>query len=98
MKISGIGLKGRPWSLADNGPVIRDAIAIFGWQRCMFASNFPVDSLVGGFATIFNGFHQAVQGLPDTARRALFHDNAVGIYRPAPQAMPQQSTMGGAIR
>ncbi|WP_199258009.1 amidohydrolase family protein [Paracoccus binzhouensis] len=98
VKISGIGLKGRPWSLVDNGPVIRDAISIFGWQRCMFASNFPVDSLVGGFAKIFNGFYQAVRGLSDGARRALFHDNAIGIYRPAPQAMPQKSTMGGAIR
>ncbi|MDZ7907209.1 MAG: amidohydrolase family protein [Gemmobacter sp.] len=98
VKISGIGLPGRPWLLADNGPVIRDAIAIFGWQRCMFASNFPVDSLVGSFATIFNGFHAATQGLPDVARRALFHDTAVGIYRPLPQDADEKSEMGGAIR
>lgn len=98
LKISGIGLRDRPWTLADNGPVIRDAISIFGWQRCMFASNFPVDSLVGGFAAIFNGFYQATQGLHDAARRALFHDNAVRIYRPASQALSKKSTMGGAIR
>ena len=28
--------------------IVRDAIAIFGAARCMFASNFPVDGLVGG--------------------------------------------------
>ena len=33
------------WTIEANGPVIRDAIAIFGVNRCMFASNFPVDSL-----------------------------------------------------
>lgn len=98
LKISGIGLKDRPWSLADNGPIIRDAISIFGWQRCMFASNFPVDSLVGGFVPIFDGFYQATQGLSENARRALFHDNAVRIYRPVPQATENQSKMGGAIR
>ncbi|WP_306752067.1 amidohydrolase family protein [Paracoccus actinidiae] len=98
LKISGIGLMGRPWSIADNGPVIRDAISIFGWQRCMFASNFPVDSLVGSFSTIFDGFYQATSGLPDDTRRALFHDNAVRIYRPALRATSLISNMGGAIR
>lgn len=98
MKISGIGLKGRPWSIADNAPVVRDAISIFGWQRCMFASNFPVDSLVGSFSTIFGGFYQATSGLPEDTRRALFHDNAVRIYRPALRATSLISSMGGAIR
>lgn len=45
LKISGLGLPGWKWSLAENGPVIRDAIGIFGAARCMFASNFPVDGL-----------------------------------------------------
>ncbi|MCZ0963380.1 amidohydrolase family protein [Paracoccus benzoatiresistens] len=98
LKISGIGLKDRLWSIADNGPVIRDAISIFGWQRCMFASNFPVDSLVGSFPTIFNGFYQATSGLPDATRRALFCDNAVRIYRPALRTTSLISNMGGAIR
>ena len=48
------------WTVAANGPVIRDAIAIFGVERCMFASNFPVDGLAGTFAEIFTGFAQAV--------------------------------------
>ncbi|MEI4488662.1 amidohydrolase family protein [Frigidibacter sp. MR17.14] len=81
LKISGIGLPGRPWTLAENGPVIREAITLFGWQRCMFASNFPVDSLVGSFATIFDGFYAASEGYPEVVRRALFHDTAARIYR-----------------
>lgn len=98
LKISGIGLEDRAWSITDNGPVIRDAVSIFGWQRCMFASNFPVDSLVGGFSTILNGFYHATSGLSDDARRALFHDNAVRIYRPTLRAVSTKSKMGGAIR
>lgn len=81
LKISGIGLPGQPWSVEANGPIIRDAVAIFGKDRAMFASNFPVDSLVGGFDTIFSGFLEATAFFPESDRDKLFHDNARRIYR-----------------
>jgi predicted TIM-barrel fold metal-dependent hydrolase len=81
LKISGLGLPGRKWTVADNGPVIRDAIRIFGPERCMFASNFPVDGLCATFDEIYTGFREAVADLPLAQQRALFHDNAVRIYR-----------------
>lgn len=81
IKISGIGRPGLPWRIEANAPVIRDAIAIFGTDRAMFASNFPVDGLVGDFDTIFSGFLAATAERPDGDRDKLFHDNAVRIYR-----------------
>lgn len=81
VKVSGIGIKGEPWTIEANAPIIRDTISIFGADRCMFASNFPVDGLVGSFETIYAGFHAAVADRPLTERRKLFHDNAVRIYR-----------------
>lgn len=81
IKISGIGRKGLPWTLEANGPIIRECIAIFGADRCMFASNYPVDRLAGPFATIYDGFRAAVADRPLAERRKLFHDNAVRIYR-----------------
>ena len=81
VKISGIGLPGQAWTVANNGPIIRDTIAMFGTERCMFASNFPVDGLAGSFDGIFTGFKQATSALPAASRRQLFHDNAVRIYR-----------------
>jgi predicted TIM-barrel fold metal-dependent hydrolase len=81
LKISGLGQRGLPWTLEANGPVIRDAIAIFGAERCMFASNFPVDSLTGSFQTIFQGFRDATAKETPANKRKLFHDNAVRIYR-----------------
>ena len=56
LKISGLGQAGQPWSADANRRVVLDAIDIFGPERVMFASNFPVDSLVGSFETIFLGF------------------------------------------
>jgi len=81
IKISGLGIRGQPWSLAANAPVIRDAIRIFGVERAMFASNFPVDGLIGTFDAIYTGFKAAVADLPPEDQRRLFHDNAVRIYR-----------------
>lgn len=81
LKISGLGLPGRPWRVEDNRPVVRDAIAIFGTDRCLFASNFPVDSLVADFTTIFAGYREITRDLPDAEIRKLFHDNAARCYR-----------------
>jgi predicted TIM-barrel fold metal-dependent hydrolase len=80
-KISGLGQPGLPWTVASNRPVVLDTIAIFGVERCMFASNFPVDSLVADFDTIFDGFRTIVADLGAAGQAALFHDNAVRFYR-----------------
>lgn len=81
VKISGLGIPGRPWLAEDNRPIIQDTIELFGVERCMFASNFPVDSLVAGFQTIFDGFRAAVSELPTDDQRKLFYHNAVRVYR-----------------
>jgi predicted TIM-barrel fold metal-dependent hydrolase len=88
LKISGLGQPGRPWTVDANRPIVLDAIRIFGVERCMFASNFPVDGLCADFDTILTGFKAIVRGFPAAEQRRLFHDNAVRIYRlePAPPA------------
>ena len=81
LKISGLGQPGRLWTVAENGPVVRDAIAIFGVARCMFASNFPVDSLIADYRTIFAGFREITAEFPPDEIAGLFHHNAVRYYR-----------------
>ncbi|KAA2211553.1 amidohydrolase family protein [Teichococcus oryzae] len=81
IKISGIGSSGQPWTIEANGAVIRDVISIFGVDRCMFASNFPVECLVGSFNTIFSGFLAATADRTAAERDSLFHDNAARFYR-----------------
>lgn len=81
LKLSGLGLSSGIWPEEDNGRIVREAIAILGWERCMFASNFPVDSMVASFDTIYLGFKRAVAELPERQIRALFHDTAKALYR-----------------
>lgn len=81
VKISGIGQAGRPWTAEANRDIVLSAIDTFGAGRCMFASNFPVDSLTASFDTIFSGFAAITAGFSAAERRALFRDNALRIYR-----------------
>ena len=80
-KISGLGQPGQPWTVASNRGIVLDTIEIFGVERCMFASNFPVDSLVADFDTICGGFEAMTAALSAAERAALFHDNAARFYR-----------------
>jgi predicted TIM-barrel fold metal-dependent hydrolase len=81
IKISGLGRRGEPWTVEANGPVIRETIAIFGADRCMFASNYPVDRLAGPFDTIYRGFFAAVADRRVAEQLQLFHGNAQRVYR-----------------
>lgn len=81
VKISGIGVRGVPWTVQANEWIVRQVIDLFGVDRAMFASNFPVDGLCASFDTIFTGFKTIVSDLPEAAQAKLFHDNARRYYR-----------------
>jgi predicted TIM-barrel fold metal-dependent hydrolase len=80
VKISGLGQPGKPWTAEANRDIVLTTIDLFGPARCMFASNFPVDSLCATFGTIFGGFRDIVRGFSPDEQRGLFHDNAIRIY------------------
>jgi predicted TIM-barrel fold metal-dependent hydrolase len=80
VKISGLGVPGHAWSVAANREIVLRTIELFGVERCIFASNFPVDGLCGTFEAIFSGFREIVRGIGADEQRRLFHDNAVRIY------------------
>lgn len=69
------------WTVESNGPIVEELIDLFGPRRCMFASNFPVDSLRASFDTIFSGFKEIVAGRPRAEQVDLFAGNAARFYR-----------------
>ena len=44
------------WDYEDNRRIVLEAIDMFGIDRCMFASNFPVDGLRVSFDRMFQDF------------------------------------------
>ncbi|MDW8342786.1 MAG: amidohydrolase family protein [Geminicoccaceae bacterium] len=95
VKISGLGLPGRPWTVSDNAPIVDTVLELFGVERCMFASNWPVDTLCADFRTIYTGFFEIVRDLTSAQRSALFFDNACRIYRIDPNALPRHGRASG---
>ncbi len=61
-------------------PFIEHAIACFGVERCMFASNFPMDKVSLSFESLYDAYLQLVSDRPEAEQRALLHDNALRCY------------------
>ena len=83
VKISELGLLDRPWTVESNRGVVLDTVAIFGIERCMFASNFPVAGLFASYATIVRGLREILGHLPRPQLEAFFAGNAAKFYRVA---------------
>ena len=82
LKISGLGEPHlQPWSVTRHLSIVHDAIDIFGPERCMFGSNYPVDRLYASYEDIMRGFMEMVQLYSIEERRWMLHDNACEYYR-----------------
>jgi len=81
VKLSGLGMTDFYWSVESIRTFILDGIEIFGVDRCMFASNFPVDSVMSSYDTLFDAFKDVVKDFSDAEKQKLFHDNAGRVYR-----------------
>jgi predicted TIM-barrel fold metal-dependent hydrolase len=81
IKISGFGMFDHDWKIATIKPLVLEIIDIFGIDRCMFASNFPVDGLYSDFDVLYNAFEIIMKHFSITEKQKFFHDNAVKFYR-----------------
>jgi L-fuconolactonase len=80
-KLSGLAMPLGSMAAAAFAPWLEHAITVFGPDRCMFASNFPVDGLHGTLDELFTTFHTVTAGLDPEARTALFAGTAERVYR-----------------
>jgi predicted TIM-barrel fold metal-dependent hydrolase len=54
---------------------------LFGAERCTFESNFPVDKMGTGYATLWNAFKRITAGCSPTEKLALYSGTAKRLYR-----------------
>jgi L-fuconolactonase len=62
------------------GDPIRWCIEMFGVDRCMFESNFPVDKASCSYLVLWNAFKRIAADASPAEKAALFHDTAVRAY------------------
>lgn len=82
IKASGLCVAGTRWSVEANRGPIEDLVRIFGADRVMFGSNFPVDGMFVDMPTLIDGYREILSVFDEDAQRAVFHDTARRIYDP----------------
>jgi L-fuconolactonase len=80
-KLSGLAMPLRSMEVDALAPWLEHAIDAFGVDRCLFASNFPVDSMYGTFDELYTTYTTVTAGLDAASRDKLFAANAERVYR-----------------
>jgi len=62
-------------------PIIESCIDVFGADRCLFESNFPVDKAMYSYRTLWNAFKRLCSGASSSEKAALFAGSATHAYR-----------------
>jgi predicted TIM-barrel fold metal-dependent hydrolase len=80
-KLSGLAMPMGSMDPSVLGPWIHAAIELFGTERCMFASNFPVDGMHGTFDDLYTAYDTITADLDAPDRALLFAGTAERVYR-----------------
>jgi len=80
VKISGLGMYTSGITLPHARQVIRDVIQIFGVERTIYGSNFPLEKLHASYADFFGIYRTVLSEYTEAEQRAVLHDNAVKFY------------------
>jgi len=62
-------------------PYVATCIDLFGADRCLFESNFPVEKMGIGYGALWNAFKRIAAGASAEEKRALFAGTAARVYR-----------------
>lgn len=76
-KISGLGMFDHNWSVESIHALVDTCLDQFGPDRCMFGSNFPVDSLYSNYQTLTDAYNLLV---PSAWHDQVFGKTAAGFY------------------
>lgn len=80
IKLSGFGMFDHDWSARSIKDSVLFVIEKFGIDRCMFASNFPVDKLYKTYCKMVNNYIEVVKDFAIEDQHKLFSLNAERIY------------------
>ena len=80
-KISGLSMFDPRWTRERFVNRVRAVLSIFGPERCLFGSNFPVDGLHRSYEEIVAATHAALEGFGADAVDSVFRATARRFYR-----------------
>jgi predicted TIM-barrel fold metal-dependent hydrolase len=81
VKLSALGTFVHRATLADIQPIVSDVITLFGAERCLWGSNFPIEKIWTNYATVADNIRQAVAHLPLHEQRQILSETAARLYK-----------------
>jgi predicted TIM-barrel fold metal-dependent hydrolase len=85
VKVSAFGTNDHRWTIDSLRPFVLDTIEIFGPERSMFGSNFPVDGLYSTYGDLVDAYDTITAQLSRDERTAFFAETAAHSYRFTPR-------------
>ncbi len=82
-KLSGLGTFLHRNNTAHIADIMRESVSIFGADRCLFGSNFPIEKLWTSYGALVDAYREAAGAFSEAQQRAMFHDTAARVYRNA---------------
>jgi len=81
-KISALASGSDPhWTVDSLRPWVLGCIEAFGTDRCMLATNWPIDRLHGTYDRLVDAYREIIAELTPDERGALLHATAEQVYR-----------------
>ena len=80
-KISGLGMTDQDWTVDSMRPWVLHCIDAFGPERCVFATNWPVDKLFSTYDVLIDAYTEIIADFSQDERTAMFSGNAEKLYR-----------------
>jgi L-fuconolactonase len=69
------------WKVADLRPFVDCALELFGPDRLLFGSDYPVCLLASSYERVLGSFQELLKDLNDEQQQQIFCDNAREFYR-----------------
>ncbi len=79
-KISGLGMGDNKWSVDSIRPYVLHCIETFGVDRCLFATNWPIDWLWSTYDAVVDAYREIISRFSDDEQVAMFSGNAERLY------------------
>ena len=82
-KISGLGMADHRWTVESIRPWVLACIELFGADRCMFGTNWPVDAVYASYLMTVDAYRTIVAdaGFDRVDQARLLSGNARAFYR-----------------
>jgi predicted TIM-barrel fold metal-dependent hydrolase len=81
VKLSGLGTFVRTNDADHIARIVHETVGLFGPERALFGSNFPIEKLWCGYGELVDAYRRALADYADHEREAMLGGTATSLYR-----------------